>query len=269
MDPSEIKQRIGRFRILVIGRANAGKTTILQRVCNTRDQPEIYNSKGEKIDLTGSRGVSCALSRCHKFTCPQRGLHDIDDEVVFPSNPGFIFHDSRGFEAGGVSEFDKVQTFIIERSKETKITKRLHTIWFCIPMDEACRSFTAAENKFFSQCDTGSIPVIVVFTKFDALYDVAYTQLKTEGKSRKDARKLAAKRAEETFANGPQLRFLKDVRKPPPCHVCLPNMDKDDANSGPLIERTAATLDDEVLKRLFVTTQQTNLEVCMKYAIER
>ncbi|KAG2052518.1 hypothetical protein BDR06DRAFT_1009379 [Suillus hirtellus] len=254
MDPSKIKQRIGRFRILVIGRANAGKTTILQRVCNTRDQPEIYNSKGEKIDLTGSRG---------------RGLHDIDDEVVFPSNPGFVFHDSRGFEAGGVSEFDKVQTFIIERSKETKITKRLHTIWFCIPMDEACRSFTAAENKFFSQCDTGSIPVIVVFTKFDALYDVAYTQLKTEGKSRKDARKLAAKRAEETFANGPQLRFLKDVRKPPPCHVCLPNMDKDDANSGPLIERTAATLDDEVLKRLFVTTQQTNLEVCMKYAIER
>ncbi|KAG1813468.1 hypothetical protein EV424DRAFT_1473463 [Suillus variegatus] len=256
MDPSKIKEKIGRFRILVIGRANAGKTTILQRVCNTRDQPDIYNSDGEK-----------------------RGLHNIDDEMVFPSNPGFIFHDSRGFEAGGVSEFDKVQAFIIERSKETKITKRLHTIWYCIPMDEACRSFTAAENKFFSQCDTGTIPIIVLFTKFDALYDVAYTQLKTEGKSRKDARKLAAKRAEETFANGPQLKFLKDVRKPPPCHFMVQfrytmtvdpsDMDKDDANCGPLIERTAVTLDDEVLKRLFVTTQQINLEVCMKCAIER
>jgi GTPase SAR1 family protein len=49
MDPSKIKQRIGRFRILVIGRANAGKTTILQRVCNTRENPEIFNSAGEKV----------------------------------------------------------------------------------------------------------------------------------------------------------------------------------------------------------------------------
>jgi GTPase SAR1 family protein len=52
MDPSEIRRRIGRFRILVIGRANAGKTTILQRVCNTRDNPEIYNSNGKKVGIT-------------------------------------------------------------------------------------------------------------------------------------------------------------------------------------------------------------------------
>jgi GTPase SAR1 family protein len=37
------------FRILVIGRANAGKTTILQKVCNTTDEPEIHNSDGEKV----------------------------------------------------------------------------------------------------------------------------------------------------------------------------------------------------------------------------
>jgi GTPase SAR1 family protein len=58
MEPSKIRQKIGRFRILVIGRANAGKTTILQRVCNTRENPEIYNGAGKKIDsavLTASR----------------------------------------------------------------------------------------------------------------------------------------------------------------------------------------------------------------------
>jgi GTPase SAR1 family protein len=52
MDPSRIREKIGRFRILVMGRANAGKTTILQRVCNTRENPEIYNSAGKKVGIT-------------------------------------------------------------------------------------------------------------------------------------------------------------------------------------------------------------------------
>ncbi|KAG1898890.1 uncharacterized protein F5891DRAFT_1147864 [Suillus fuscotomentosus] len=253
MDPSNIREKIGRFRILIIGRANAGKTTILQRVCNTRDNPQIYDSAGEKIDLE-----VLAASK-------SRELHDIHNEMVFQSNPGFVFHDPRGFEAGSESEFDKVKAFIADHSKETKITKRLHVIWYCIPMDEASRSFTAAENKFFSQCDTGSIPVIVLFTKFDALYDVAYSQLKKEGRSRKDAKEMAQKRAEETFANGTQLKFLQNVRWPPRGHVCLPNMNKDDANPRPLIECTAGTLDDELLERLFVST---NMEICMIHAIE-
>ena len=53
LDPKEVKahfDRIGHFRILVIGRSNAGKTTLLQRVCNTTELPEIYNSKGEKVN---------------------------------------------------------------------------------------------------------------------------------------------------------------------------------------------------------------------------
>ncbi|KIK13736.1 hypothetical protein PISMIDRAFT_688430, partial [Pisolithus microcarpus 441] len=52
LDPAKAQEhidRIRRFRILVMGRANAGKTTILQRVCNTTDQPEIFNGKGEKV----------------------------------------------------------------------------------------------------------------------------------------------------------------------------------------------------------------------------
>jgi GTP-binding protein EngB required for normal cell division len=31
-----------RFRVLIIGRANAGKTSILQRVCDTTESPVIY-----------------------------------------------------------------------------------------------------------------------------------------------------------------------------------------------------------------------------------
>ena len=31
-----------QFRVLIIGRANAGKTSILQKVCDTTESPEVY-----------------------------------------------------------------------------------------------------------------------------------------------------------------------------------------------------------------------------------
>jgi len=52
MDPAIARKhfdRIGRFRILVIGRSNAGKTTLLQRICNTTEFPEVFNSEGKKV----------------------------------------------------------------------------------------------------------------------------------------------------------------------------------------------------------------------------
>ena len=54
MDPAIARKhfdRIGRFRILVIGRSNAGKTTLLQRICNTTELPEVFNSDGEEVCL--------------------------------------------------------------------------------------------------------------------------------------------------------------------------------------------------------------------------
>ncbi|KAG2105478.1 uncharacterized protein F5147DRAFT_579477 [Suillus discolor] len=123
MDPSQIREKIGRFRILVIGRANAGKTTILQRVCNTRENPEIYNSAGNKV------GITMLIDDTVLKASRERGLHNIENEMVFQSNPGFIFHDSRGFEAGGESEFNIVKTFIADRSKEARLTNQLHAIW--------------------------------------------------------------------------------------------------------------------------------------------
>ena len=35
------------FRVLIIGRANAGKTSILQRVCDTTDSPAVYRRTGD------------------------------------------------------------------------------------------------------------------------------------------------------------------------------------------------------------------------------
>ena len=46
--PEPIRRPIPKiqFRVLIIGRANAGKTSILQRVCDTTESPVIY--RGDK-----------------------------------------------------------------------------------------------------------------------------------------------------------------------------------------------------------------------------
>ena len=59
----------------------------------------------------------------------QRGEHDIENEMVFESNPGFVFHDSCGFEAGGVDEFQKVKMFVQTKSRERSLAKQIHAIW--------------------------------------------------------------------------------------------------------------------------------------------
>jgi len=41
-EAAKLRAKYTHFRILVIGRVNAGKTTLLKRVCNTKDDP-IYN----------------------------------------------------------------------------------------------------------------------------------------------------------------------------------------------------------------------------------
>jgi hypothetical protein len=78
--------------------------------------------------------------------------HDIEDELTFTNHGGYVFHDSRGFEAGDDSELKTVQDFVRRRSQERKLAKRLHAIWFvpfgacncsfksllfryCVPMD--------------------------------------------------------------------------------------------------------------------------------------
>src|SRR5450631_3535365 len=67
----ELKDRCRKFRVLIVGRANAGKTTILLRVCDTTEEPEIYNKDGEKVGCKCNRGrytkayaaIACQMDR--------------------------------------------------------------------------------------------------------------------------------------------------------------------------------------------------------------
>ena len=45
----QIQRKFVRFRVLLVGRANSGKTTILRRLCNTTKEPTIFNPDGKKV----------------------------------------------------------------------------------------------------------------------------------------------------------------------------------------------------------------------------
>jgi hypothetical protein len=97
----------------------------------------------------------------------KRGLHNIDDGIYFRSKPGFFFHDSRGVEAGSVTELSNIQRFVHERSlAATDLRDQLHAIWYlcvvsdmpirfsdtffrmCLPLDD-CRELFESERDIF------------------------------------------------------------------------------------------------------------------------
>jgi septin family protein len=61
MSTVQTPQRIPKiqFRVLILGRANAGKTSILQRVCDTTESPMIYRrgKHGRKEKVRGTHFV--------------------------------------------------------------------------------------------------------------------------------------------------------------------------------------------------------------------
>jgi len=148
------RQKYSHFRILVIGRANAGKTTLLKRVCNTTEDPRIYNEGTNLLEPTSARGI-----------------HDINRPFFFESNPQFIFHDSPGFETGDERQLKKVQAFIKRHAKATKPNDQLHAIWFCFEPNIS-RPLLKLEERFFNEKQTGNVPVIAIFTRQTHSLDV-------------------------------------------------------------------------------------------------
>jgi hypothetical protein len=196
-----------------------------------------------------------------------RGIHDIENEMVFKSNPGFVFHDSRGFEAGGDYELRVVKDFVARRAREKKLSDQLHAIWYCIPVDNP-RPVTAAENSFFSECGTGKVPVVAVFTKMDALDSKAWNELIGRNMSREEAKQRAPEQS-LSIVKSQYMNELLDMRYPPKGGVYMRDMNKESTGCSQLIEATVSALDDNNLQLMLVSTQQVNIEICIKYSQSR
>ncbi|KAF8812106.1 hypothetical protein BYT27DRAFT_7088037 [Phlegmacium glaucopus] len=234
-DAFKLRQKYSRFRILVIGRANAGKTTLLKRVCNTTEEPCIYDEESNNLLEPTS----------------ERGCHDIHRPFAFSTNPQFIFHDSPGFEAGDENQLKEVQSFIEKRAKSTNVEDQLHAIWFCFKPDKS-RPLLELEQRFFNEQRAGN-----------GLLSAGRLHL--------------SERLTDVNIIPPSSSDC-DHKYPPKAHVCmegmfpmLQTMHKDDGDHQKqvkeLTDKTADPLDDLALKILFVSLQQNNLELCIRYAI--
>jgi hypothetical protein len=93
----------------------------------------------------------------------QRGEHDIENEVSFTNHRGYVFHDSRGFEAGDEKELKIVQDFVRRRSQERKLAKRLHAIWF---VTFGTVPITASPHTFQVLRSDGQLSTIARFGEF-------------------------------------------------------------------------------------------------------
>jgi GTP-binding protein EngB required for normal cell division len=242
-----------RFRILIIGNANAGKTTILEKVCHARGRkPEFLNAEGKKID---SEVKSTA----------ERGEHDIETQIVYPAARGFIFHDSRGFEAGTSRELEKVKAFISDRSKKEDMKDQLHAIWYCLPTSND-RSLTKAEMSLF-EIGTGNVPAIAIFTKMDALDKKVFSEQLNKGMSLQQAKQEFQSLAKVKFERD-YLKPLKQVPHPPRGIVQLRNMHKSTTECNQLLTTTAKTLDGKTLKLLLLSAQRNNVEFCIEQVVK-
>ncbi|KAI6165142.1 GTP-binding protein [Pisolithus thermaeus] len=252
-------KNIQRFRILVMGRANAGKTTILQRVCNSVDKPEIFDGNGNKIEDDIVQGTE------------RRGHHNIEYELVFKSNPGFVFHDSCGFEAGSTQQFEQMREFVMDRATARSVNKRVHAIWFCIPMTDCHRTVMAAEQKFFNECDTGHVPVMVLLTKGDSLELDAIEELEDEGCEIEEAQERVSEKQKELMKKwlAHIEHELSNCKFPPKGYVALQKMHLEDTDCTVLMENTGNVMNEEGLQKLLISTQQSNLLLCIEYAVRK
>ncbi|KAJ7738774.1 GTP-binding protein [Mycena metata] len=254
----DLRSKCPHFRILVVGRANAGKTTLLKKVCNSVEEPEIFGPDGNR---------RCEL-HLHEFLLlivTQRGEHDIENQLIFKSNRQFIFHDSRGFESGSANEIEKVKDFIAARSATSTLSGQLHAIWYCMPTDTT-RPLLAADEQFFNGSGTGKVPVIAIFTKFDGLIDEAFNELREHGKSIPDAKTGAPERAQAMLTTnfmGP----LNTTKFRPSDFVRLDDMRMENSDCIDLITKTANALSDDTLRLLFVSVQQNNVDLCIRHAV--
>ncbi|KAJ7085902.1 GTP-binding protein [Mycena epipterygia] len=260
-DLFSIRSECEHFRILVIGRTNTGKTTLLKKVCNSIEDPEIFGPYGNPIPanvVEGSSGVASLRLLSHSPSdVSQRGSHDIDNQLIFKSNPQYIFHDSCGFESGSLAETNKVKSFIAKHADGNRLSEQLHAIWYCLATDTN-RPLLEADEDFFGTDVVGKVPVIAILTKCEAVASEAFQDLLDENEGIPDAT-LVDQNAQKML----DTRFvepLKGMPYPPANYVQLKDM-QENGDCGQLITKTAGALTDDILRLLFVSVQQNNINL--------
>ncbi|KAG8870749.1 hypothetical protein FRB97_009418 [Tulasnella sp. 331] len=232
-------------RILIAGKANVGKISILKKICGAMDTPIIRDREGNLIEWS-----------MHYDPNPRRGTHDIENEITCPNMPGFVFHNSRGIECGSTDELDKLKDFIIRRGK-MKLSDQLHVIWVCLTLDDArplgnadtdLLSLQTGDDDFYG-CVELSLISTCMFTKYDGLEAMAFNMLRQGGmKSRREALQAMPEVAEQLFREK-WLEPIVAMGHTVPPYVILGDLHKEKGDCNELIKCTTAVLGHKPLQQ--------------------
>ncbi|KAG6330356.1 hypothetical protein ID866_8733 [Astraeus odoratus] len=164
-----------------------------------------------------------------------------------------------------------MKKFVLERATTLKLGERIHAIWYCISVTDHKRPILAAEEKFFTQCDTKDVPVIVLFTKLDVFSEIAFNELRNQDTSVKRAKKekysYAVKMMDDLQAYVSSV--LGKYKHPPKGYVQLAEMNKKKGDTTPLLQCTTNALGAESLQMLLVITQARNMELIVEFVVKR
>ncbi|MCJ1387849.1 hypothetical protein MMC18_000692 [Xylographa bjoerkii] len=259
---TDIVPSFPKFRILVIGQAGVGKSTLCSKILGISE-----DSAG-----VSSRGIGTPIGK-------------VWEEITFPGqNENLILHDSGGFEAGSELAMQEIKKFIESRKKESKMADQLHCIWYCISCS-GHRPIQQAEKYFFEAIDTGPIPVIVVFTQYDLRVREHFSDWiespDAETLSKEQGRKVASEKAFEDYHEhykGALLNQVKDRTKISICRVGIfkgsetngdGHEDTDFLGTTALIAATLDGLNNDRLRLIWMVAQRQRVDYFVKASVER
>ncbi|KAF9059042.1 hypothetical protein BDP27DRAFT_1431908 [Rhodocollybia butyracea] len=254
-----VKEYCPRIRILVMGKRNAGKTTLLKKMTNSSDGEVILrNGDGKIVSEPGILEPSV-----------ERGGSHIEYEITYPSDSDYVFHDSKGMEAGSEMELKILRDFIDDRRDRKFMKDQLHVIWLCLPVDND-RPLGPQEMAFFENAGTHGVPVIAIFTKFEwretKAYDISLASGKRRSEAKQGALQLARDEFEETVV---QQRFHDGLSHKPIKYIYLQKMDTEAGNCDQLTEVTAWVVQNAVNHKLFGEIKQHDVKVSMAIALAK